>query len=320
MTATSFWTDKRVLVTGGAGFLGTRLVALLDPRGPGDIRLPRSSEHDLRERASCRDVVRDVHVVIHLAANVGGIGYNLENPSTLFFDNLMMGALLMEEARLAGIEKFVGIGTICSYPKFTPVPFREDDLWSGYPEESNAAYGLSKKMLLVQGQAARQQYGFNAIYLLPTNLYGPRDNFETRSSHVIPALIRKVLEAKDAGRPQVEVWGTGSATRDFLYVDDAAEGILLAAERYDAPEALNLGSGTEISIRDLAELIVELCDYEGELVWDSSKPDGQPRRMVDASRARQAFGFRANTDFRSGLRRTIEWFVSRRAEPAQAIG
>jgi GDP-L-fucose synthase len=295
-------------VTGGAGFLGSRLVRMLEGLGPEEILIPRSRDHDLRRRDECRAVVKGVDVVIHLAAQVGGIGFNRDAPGDLFFSNLMMGTQLMEEARLAGVDKFVGVGTICSYPKHTPTPFNEVDLWKGYPEETNAPYGLSKIMLLVQGQAYRKQYGFESIYLMPTNLYGPGDNFDPESSHVIPALIKKVLDAMDEGQDKVVVWGTGSATRDFLYVDDAAAGILNATEQYDGEEPLNLGSGQEISIKELAELIVELCGFEGNLVWDASKPDGQPRRMIDSTRAREAFGFVADTSFRGGLRNTIDWY------------
>ncbi len=309
-----FWQGKTVLVTGGAGFLGSRLVQMLERRQPAEVRAPRSRDHDLRRREDCRTVVQGMDVVIHLAAQVGGIGFNRDAPGELFFSNLMMGTQLMEEARLAGVDKFVGVGTICSYPKHTPTPFKEVDLWKGYPEETNAPYGLSKIMLLVQGQAYREQYGFNSIYLMPTNLYGPGDNFDPDSSHVIPALIKKVLDAMDAGQSEVVVWGTGKATRDFLYVDDAAEGILKAAELYDEAAPLNLGSGTEISIRELAELIVELCGFKGKLMWDAGKPDGQPRRMVDSTRAREAFGFVTDTTFRSGLRDAIEWYSKHRID------
>ena len=312
MSASRTWSDRRVVVTGGAGFLGRRVVAELEARGTCNIVVPRSAEHDLRTRAACREVVRGADVVIHLAARVGGIGFNIAEPADLFYDNVMMGTLALEESRKAGVAKFVGLGTICSYPRDTPVPFREESLWDGYPEESNAPYGLAKKMLLVQGQAYRKQHGYNAIYLIPTNLYGPGDNMDPNSSHVIPALIRKVIEAQEADRDTVEVWGTGSATRDFLYVDDAARGIVDAAERYDEPDPVNLGSGSEISIRDLAELIATLCEFDGQLVWDAARPDGQPRRLVDASRAREAFGFAPRTDFREGLRRTIDWYRAER--------
>lgn len=308
-----FWKERRVLVTGGAGFLGSRVAAQLRERGAKDIRVPRSKTMDLVNRDQCRRAVQGVDLVIHLAAKVGGIGFNRENPASLFFDNLMMGAQLMEEARLAGVEKFVGIGTVCAYPKFTPVPFREEDLWNGYPEETNAPYGLAKKMLLVQAQAYRAQYGFNAIFLLPVNLYGPGDNFDPRSSHVIPALIRKFHEAKTQGRDFVEVWGDGSPSREFLYVADAARGIVLAAERYSGAEPVNLGSGMEITIRDLATLIAQAFDYKGEVRWDTTKPNGQPRRSLDVSRAEAEFGFKAQTDFATGLRKTVDWWVASQA-------
>jgi len=305
-----FWEDKTVLVTGGAGFLGSALVRTLEQRGLAkeNIRVPRSRDLDLRQWENCVEAVRDVDLVIHLAAKVGGIGYNMANPGSLFYDNAVMGIQLMEAARQAGVRKFVAVGTICAYPKFTPIPFREENLWEGYPEETNAPYGLAKKMLLVQAQAYRQQYGFNAIYLLPVNLYGPGDNFDPASSHVIPALIKKFVEAVETGAESVEVWGTGSASREFLYVDDAAEGIALAAERYDRPDPVNLGAGFEITIRDLATLIADLTGFTGEIVWDTTKPDGQPRRCLDVSRAEREFGFRAKVDFREGLKRTIEWY------------
>lgn len=263
---------------------------------------------DLRERANCRKAVAGADLVIHMAARVGGIGFNRENPGTLFFENLVMGAHLMEEARLAGVRKFVGIGTVCAYPKFTPVPFHEDDLWNGYPEETNAPYGLAKKMLLVQAQAYRQQYGFNAIFLLPVNLYGPGDNFDPRSSHVIPALIRKIWLANQAGDEVVEVWGDGSASREFLYVDDAAEAIVLAAEHYEGAEAVNIGSGMEITIKELVKVLTGLIGFKGRINWDTTKPNGQPRRSLDVSRAREAFGFSAQTDFMTGLRKTVDWW------------
>ena len=305
-----FWEDKTVLVTGGAGFLGSALVRTLEQRGLAkeNIRVPRSRDLDLRQWENCVEAVRDVDLVIHLAAKVGGIGYNMANPGSLFYDNAVMGIQLMEAARQAGVRKFVAVGTICAYPKFTPIPFREENLWEGYPEETNAPYGLAKKMLLLQAQAYRQPYGFNAIYLLPVNLYGPGDNFDPASSHVIPALIKKFVEAVETGAESVEVWGTGSASREFLYVDDAAEGIALAAERYDRPNPVNLGAGFEITIRDLATLIADLTGFTGEIVWDTTKPDGQPRRCLDVSRAEREFGFRAKVDFREGLERTIEWY------------
>jgi GDP-L-fucose synthase len=305
-----FWEDKTVLVTGGAGFLGSALVRTLEQRGLAkeNIRVPRSRDLDLRQWENCVEAVRDVDLVIHLAAKVGGIGYNMANPGSLFYDNAVMGIQLMEAARQAGVRKFVAVGTICAYPKFTPIPFREENLWEGYPEETNAPYGLAKKMLLVQAQAYRQQYGFNAIYLLPVNLYGPGDNFDPASSHVIPALIKKFVEAVETGAESVEVWGTGSASREFLYVDDAAEGIALAAERYDRPDPVNLGAGFEITIRDLATLIADLTGFTGEIVWDTTKPDGQPRRCLDVSRAEREFGFRAKTSFEDGLKATVEWY------------
>lgn len=305
-----FWEDKTVLVTGGAGFLGSALVRTLEQRGLAkeNIRVPQSRDLDLRQWENCVEAVRDVDLVIHLAAKVGGIGYNMENPGSLFYDNAIMGIQLMEAARQADVKKFVAVGTICAYPKFTPVPFREKDLWDGYPEETNAPYGLAKKMLLVQAQAYRQQYGFNAIYLLPVNLYGPGDNFDPASSHVIPALIKKFVEAVETGAESVEVWGTGAASREFLYVDDAAEGIALAAERYDRPNPVNLGAGFEITIRDLATLIADLTGFTGEIVWDTTKPDGQPRRCLDVSRAEREFGFRAKTSFEDGLKATVEWY------------
>jgi len=310
----TFWDHKRVLVTGGAGFLGSSLVRALERHGLAaeQIRVPRSRDLDLRRWADCVEAVQDIDLIIHLAAKVGGIGYNMANPGSLFYDNAVMGIQVMEAARQAGVAKFVAVGTICAYPKFTPVPFREEELWNGYPEETNAPYGLAKKMLLVQAQAYRQQYGFNAIYLLPVNLYGPGDNFDPASSHVIPALIKKFVEAVESGAKSVEVWGTGAASREFLYVDDAAEGIALAAERYDKPDPVNLGAGFEITVRDLATLIADLAGFEGEIAWDTAKPDGQPRRCLDVSRAEQEFGFRAKVDFREGLERTIAWYRNER--------
>jgi GDP-L-fucose synthase len=298
------------MVTGGSGFLGSYVVEALRRRGVQDalLSIPRRATDDLRQWEVCQRVVAGQDVVIHLAATVGGIGINREKPGEFFYDNLMMGVQLMEAARQAGVGKFVAIGTICAYPKFTPIPFREENLWDGYPEETNAPYGLAKKMLLVQGQAYRQQYGFPSIYLLPVNLYGPRDNFDPRSSHVIPALIKKCVDAIERGAPAIEVWGDGSPTREFLYVEDAAEGIVLASERYDGDEPVNLGSGMEISIRDLVETIARLTGYNGDIVWDASKPNGQPRRQLDVARAERLFGFRAHTSFEEGLRRTIEWY------------
>ena len=298
------------MVTGGSGFLGRRVVAKLREHGVREIFVPRRSEYDLVEREASRRAIQDSRpdVIMHLAATVGGIGINMEQPGKFFFDNLMMGVQLMEEARLAGVEKFVAVGTICAYPKFTPLPFHEDDIWNGYPEETNAPYGLAKKMLMVQAQAYRQQYGFNALFPVPVNLYGPEDNFDPKSSHVIPALIKKFVEARESGAPSVPVWGDGTASREFLYVDDAAEGLVLMTERYDSSEPVNLGSGQEIMIRDLAYLIAELTGYEGSIELDPSKPNGQPRRCLDVSRAEHEFGFRAKTDFRTGLRKTIAWY------------
>jgi len=301
---------KRVIVTGGAGFLGSHVVEELAGRGAAEIVVPRKKEYDLVEPGAARQLLADhrPHVVIHLAARVGGIGANLENPGLYFYENLMMGVQLIEECRRQNIPKITTVGTICSYPKHTPVPFREEDLWIGYPEETNAPYGLAKKMLMVQGQAYRQQYGTNAVHLLPVNLYGPRDNFDPASSHVIPALIRKVHEAQKAATGFIEVWGSGTASREFLYVEDAAKAIVLATERYDGPEPVNIGAGFEIKVRDLVELIARLMGYDGAIRWDTSKPDGQPRRCLDTSRAERLFGFRAQTRFEDGLRRTIEWY------------
>jgi GDP-L-fucose synthase len=309
-----FWREQRVCVTGGAGFLGSYVVQRLRQRGAREIFIPRIEDYNLVERDSIQRMLDDSRpsLVIHLAAQVGGIGANREHPADFFYDNLMMGVQLMHLAWQRGIPKVVTLGTVCAYPKFTPVPFREDSLWDGYPEETNAPYGLAKKMLLVQSQAYRQQYGFNSIFLLPVNLYGPGDNFNPTSSHVIPALIRKCLEAKEAGQAEVVVWGDGSPTREFLYVVDAAEGILLAAERYNSSEPVNLGSGFEISIKDLAELIARLCGFEGRLTWDTSKPNGQPRRALDTSRALEYFGFKAQVDFETGLRTTVDWYVKNR--------
>jgi len=304
------WAATRVVVTGGAGFVGSCVVEQLRARGCREIVVPRSRECDLVDGDAVRRLYRDARpdLVIHLAAVVGGIGANRAHPGKFFYDNLMMGAQLMEEGRKAGVRKFVAVGTVCAYPKFTPVPFREDDLWTGYPEETNAPYGLAKKMMLVQAQCYREEYGFNAIFLLPVNLYGPRDNFNLASSHVIPALIRKCVEAREAGAPEVVVWGTGGASREFLYVEDAAEGLVLATQRYDDGEPVNLGSGREISIRDLAMLIARLTGFTGRIEWDTSKPNGQPRRCLDVTRSRERFGFVATTDFETGLARTIEWY------------
>jgi GDP-L-fucose synthase len=302
------------VVTGGAGFLGTAVVLALRAQGlPADrIRVPRSRTDDLRDMAACLRAVDEAGLVIHLAGRVGGIGYNRERPGELFYDNLLMGVQLLEAARRAGVPKFVAVGTVCAYPKLTPVPFRESDLWNGYPEETNAPYGLAKKMLLVQGDAYRQQYGLQTIYLVPTNLYGPHDHFESERSHVIPALIQKVADAMARGADHIDVWGTGRATRDFCYVADAAEAVVLAAQRYEAADPVNIGSGRETSIRELAETICRLMHFEGAIRWDASKPDGQPRRWLDTSRAHQAFGFTARTSLEDGLRNTIEWYVKNR--------
>lgn len=306
-----FWQSKRVCVTGGAGFLGSFVVAKLNARGA-EVFIPKIEDYDLTKIESIEKMLDDSKpdIIIHLAAQVGGIGANREHPAEFFYNNLMMGVQLIHAAWQRKVSKFVALGTICAYPKFTPVPFKEDDLWGGYPEETNAPYGLAKKMLLVQSQAYRQQYGYNSIFLMPVNLYGPRDNFNPESSHVIPALIRKCLEAKAAGAPSIEVWGDGSPTREFLYVEDAAEGILLATEKYNGSEPVNLGSGMEISINDLVTLIARLCKYEGEIVWNKDKPNGQPRRRLDVSRAEREFGFKAQVGFEEGLRRTIEWYES----------
>jgi len=317
----SFWQDKRVIVTGGAGFLGAFVIAELKERGATDIFVPRIENYDLTDRDSIKRLFDDTlgdgfnaekMVIIHLAANVGGIGANREHPAEFFYDNLMMGVELMHQAWQRGAGKFVAIGTVCAYPKFTPVPFKEEDLWIGYPEETNAPYGLAKKMMLVQAQAYRQQYDFNAIYLLPVNLYGPRDNFNLQTSHVIPALIRKAIEAQDRGDKELPVWGDGSPTREFLYVEDAANGIVTAAEKYNGSEPVNLGSGYEISVRDLAEMIQRMTGFEGKLAWQTDKPNGQPRRGLDVSRAKEYFGWQAQVPFEEGMRRTIEWFKENR--------
>jgi len=312
MTEISLTPETKICVTGGDGFLGRHLVSLLEGSGYRNVFVPRIDDYDLKDITDIRRMYDDsgAEVVIHLAAVVGGIGANRENPGRFFYENAIMGLQLIEEARLRGVSKFVALGTICAYPKFTRVPFREEDLWKGYPEETNAPYGLAKKMLLVQSQAYRDQYEFNSIFLLPVNLYGPGDNFDPASSHVIPALIKKCIDAADAGAESITVWGTGKATREFFYVEDAARGILLATERYNDPDPVNLGAGFEISIRDLVELIVELTGFQGRIEWDTSKPDGQPRRMLDTARARERFGFEAETDFREGLRKTIEYYRS----------
>lgn len=302
--------DKRIVVTGGAGFLGRFVVAKLKGKGCKEVFVPRSREYDLVEKSSVKKLYQDMapDIVIHLAAVVGGIGANRENPGKFFYDNLMMGVQLIEEGRLSGIEKFVCLGTICAYPKFTPIPFKEEDLWNGYPEETNAPYGLAKKALLVQLQAYRQQYGFNGIYLLPVNLYGPGDNFDPKTSHVIPALIKKCFDAIGEGRDEISIWGTGKATREFLYVEDAAEGIVHATERYNGTEPVNLGAGFEISIKDLVDKVVLLTGFKGKIIWDTAKPDGQPRRMLDTSRAEKYFGFKARISIEEGLKKTILWY------------
>ena len=309
-----FWEKRRVTVTGGSGFLGGFVVEKLKERGCRDIFIPKSEDYDLIENEACKRLYKDARpdTVIHLAARVGGIGANRENPGRFFYENLMMGAQMMEQGRLFGLKKFVALGTICAYPKFTQVPFKEEDLWNGYPEETNAPYGLAKKMLLVQSQAYRAQYGFNSIYLLPVNLYGPKDNFDPSSSHVIPALIKKCVEAKEKREPSITVWGSGRATREFLYVEDCAEGIVLAAEKYDKSEPVNLGAGFEISIKELVSLIVKIIGFKGDVVWDSAKPDGQPRRCLDTSKAKKGFGFEAKISFEEGLKRTIEWYGKNR--------
>lgn len=332
-TRQPFWQGKRVIVTGGSGFLGSFVVNKLWKRGVAEVIVPRHKDYDLRDVAAIRRLLQEtgdtrqevvartgrngfapVDLIIHLAAHVGGIGINRAKPGEFFYDNLMMGVQLLHESYLAGVPKFVAIGTICAYPKFAPIPFREETLWDGYPEETNAPYGLAKKMMLVQSQAYREQYGYNSIYLLPVNLYGPHDNFDLETSHVIPALIRKCLEAKARGDKEIVAWGDGSPTREFLYVDDAAEGILLAAERHNSSEPVNLGSSHEISIRDLLQTIARLTDFHGRIVWDTTKPNGQPRRKLDVSRAQAAFGFSAQTSFEDGLRQTIAWYQAAQAK------
>ena len=327
MVDNGFWKRKRVIVTGGAGFLGTHVVKTLRDRGATDIFIPRIEDYDLTDPQAIRRlfdatlsaVPASQVIILHLAAHVGGIGANREHPAEFFYDNLMMGVELMHQAWQRGVGKFVAIGTVCAYPKFTPVPFKEDDLWDGYPEETNAPYGLAKKMLLVQAQAYRQQYGFNAIYLLPVNLYGPGDNFDLKSSHVIPALIRKTMEAQDRGETALHVWGDGSPTREFLYVEDAADGIVTAAEGYNEADPVNLGSGFEISIRELAEMITRLVGFKGDLVWETDKPNGQPRRGLDVRRAKERFGWQARVPFEEGIRLTIDWYRrERQSSPAAA--
>jgi len=309
-----FWQKRRVMVTGGNGFLGKHLTGKLSERGA-DVFVADIDQYDLRQLDDIRRALWDAkpQMVIHLAARVGGIGANLAHPAEFFYDNLMMGIPLLHESYIAGVDKFIALGTICAYPKFTPVPFKEENLWNGYPEETNAPYGLAKKMLLVQSQAYRHQYGYNSIFILPVNLYGPGDNFDPASSHVIPALIKKCTDAKNAGDDHIVVWGDGSPTREFLYIEDAADGILLASERYNDSEPVNLGSSFEISIKELIEMIARLCGFEGQIVWDTSKPNGQPRRKLDISRAKAFFGFEASMNFEDGLRRTIEWYSQRTA-------
>ncbi|TSC88422.1 MAG: nucleoside-diphosphate-sugar epimerase [Microgenomates group bacterium Gr01-1014_16] len=305
----NFWKGKKILVTGGAGFLGSHVVKELHKRGAKKIVVPLSKDCDLRDKKNCIKTTRNSQIVIHLAGNVGGIGYNQINPGSLFYDNLMMGVNLIEASRINSVKKVVIVGTICSYPKYTPVPFKESDLWNGYPEETNAPYGIAKKALLVMAQAYKQQYGLNSVYLLPVNFYGPGDHFDPKVSHVIPALIKKFVDAKRAKEKQVVVWGTGKATREFFYIEDAARAIVMAAEKLNTLEPVNIGAGFEISIKDLASLIKRLVGYRGKIIWDSSKPDGQPRRMLDTSKARQLFGFQATTDFKTGLKKTIDWYL-----------
>ena len=306
-----FWQNKTVVITGGGGFLGSHLVKLIKTLSPKKIIVPRSKNFDLRKQSDCAKIVKGADIVIHLAANVGGIGYNQEFPGTLFYDNLLMGVHLMEEARLAKVNKFVAIGTICAYPKYTPVPFKEENLWDGYPEETNAPYGLAKKMLLVQSQAYRAQYGFNSIYLLPVNLYGPGDNFDPKSSHVIPALIKKFVDAKKKNQDEVVIWGTGKPTREFLYVEDAARAIVLATEKYNSGEPVNIGSSFEISIKDLAQTIKKVTGFKGKVIFDKTKPDGQPRRKLDVSKALKEFGFESEVNFEQGLKQAVEWYENK---------
>ena len=304
------WSEKTVLVTGGSGFLGSSVVSLLEKKGVKKIVVPTSKEYDLRLKEKCNKITKDIDIVFHLAAKVGGIGFNNENPGELFYDNLIMGANIMEESRQNNVEKVIALGTICSYPKFTPIPFSEDSIWEGYPEETNAPYGLAKKMLLVQSDAYRKQYQFNSVVVFPTNLYGPNDNFDDNSSHVIPAIIKKIVFAKKAKKSSVTLWGDGTPTRDFLYVDDAAEGIILAAEKYSKSVPLNLGTGVEISIKDLAEKLLKIIDIELEIVWETKKPNGQPRRCVDNQKAKNEIQFEPKMDMDEGLKRTVEWYES----------
>ncbi len=318
-TVQTFWSDKRVIVTGGAGFLGSFIVNKLWRRGAAEVIVPRRKDYDLRNVTAIRQLLRETHtatgpvdMIIHLAANVGGIGANRARPAEFFYDNLMMGVQLIHESWQAGVPKFVATGTICAYPKFAPIPFQEEELWNGYPEETNAPYGLAKKMMLVQSQTYREQYGYNSIFLLPVNLYGPRDNFDLETSHVIPALVRKCLDAREQNKSEILAWGDGSPTREFLYVEDAAEGILLAAEHYNESQPVNLGSSYEISIRDLLQTIARLTEFKGRIVWDTTRPNGQPRRKLDTTRAKQLFGFESATPFEEGLARTIEWYAQER--------
>ena len=310
----NFWQNKKVIVTGGSGFLGSFVVEKLKQRNAADVFVPRSSQYDLRQTDEITRMLQDfkADMIIHLAALAGGIGANSARPAEFFYNNLMMGVPLLHQAWQQNVEKFVAVGSICSYPKFTPLPFKEENLWDGYPEETNAPYGLAKKMLLVQSQSYRQQYGYNSIYLMPVNLYGPRDNFNLETSHVIPALIRKAIEATERGDQEILAWGDGSPTREFLYVEDAAEGIITAAENYNGSEPVNLGSGQEISIKNLVEMVVKLTNFEGQIVWQTDKPNGQPRRALDVSRAKEYFGWSAQVPFEEGMRRTIEWFKENR--------